>query len=86
MDLQEGMWSYICAKKGTNVWSENEAKVACYGMGKSWEEGSGIVVVLILIINRLILYFDIELTINRTYSNNLYSKKIIIVLEWKKIS
>ena len=43
-------WRYICAKQGTNLWSENEARVACYQMGMKWEEGSGIVVVLTLII------------------------------------
>ena len=49
----EGMWSYICVKPNSNQWSENEAKVACYQMGKSWEEGSGIVVVQTFIIKHL---------------------------------
>ena len=71
----EGMWSYICAKKGTNEWSENEAKVACYQMGMVWEEGSGIVVVITFIIKRLILFSDSELATNWTYSNTSYSKK-----------
>ena len=44
------MWKDICAKPGSNQWSENEARVACYQMGMVWEEGSGIVVVLIFLI------------------------------------
>ena len=40
-------WKYICAKIGYNLWSKNEARVACYQMGMVWKEGSGIVVVLI---------------------------------------
>ena len=34
---------YICAKPGSNQWSENEARVACYQMEMAWAEGSGIV-------------------------------------------
>ena len=45
----ENKWSDICAKPGSNQWSENEARVACYQMGMVWKEGSGIVVVLIFL-------------------------------------
>ena len=41
---------YICAKPGTNLWSENEARVACYQIGMSWQIRSGILVVLIFLI------------------------------------
>ena len=34
-------WQYICAKPNSTFWNENEARVACYEMGMSWEEGSG---------------------------------------------
>ena len=34
-------WQYICAKSNFTFWSENEARMACYQMGMSWEEGSG---------------------------------------------
>ena len=33
---------YICAKPGTNLWSENEARLACYQMRMVWKEESGI--------------------------------------------
>ena len=70
-------WRYICAKQGTtNLWSENEARVACYQMGMEWEEGSGIVVMVIFIIKRFILYSDIELKISGSYSNKFYSKNL----------
>ena len=49
-------WTDICAKPGSNQWSENEARVACYQMGMVWKEGSGIVVVLIFLIKMFILY------------------------------
>ena len=41
-----GQWSYICAKPGHNQWGENEARVACYQMGMSWQEQSGIKICL----------------------------------------
>ena len=69
------MWRYICAKPGTNLWSENEARVACYQMGMVWEEGSGIVVVLTFIIKRIILYSDIDFKISG-YSNKFCSKNL----------
>ena len=65
----EGMWKYICAKPNSNQWSEKEARVACYQMGMLWEEGSGIVTVLIFLIIWFILYSDTELTTNWTDSN-----------------
>ena len=33
-----GKWNYICAKPGSNQWGENEARVACYQMGMSWQD------------------------------------------------
>ena len=52
------------------MWSENEARVACYQMGMSWEEGSG---------NTnwncyLTFYFDIELRTTVSNSLNTYHK------------
>ena len=71
------VWKYICAKPGSNQWSENEARVACYQMGMVWEEGSGIVVVLIFLIKMIILYSDIKLnTTPGSYSNYIYSKNL----------
>ena len=63
-------WKYICAKPNSTFWSENEARVACYEMGMSWEEGSG---------NTnwncyLTFYFRIELRTTVSNSLNTYHK------------
>ena len=71
----EDKWSDICAKPGSNQWSENEARVACYQMEMAWAEGSGIVIVLIFLIKMFILYSDIKLnTTNRSFYGIVYSK------------
>ena len=68
-------WKDICAKPGSNQWSENEARVACYQMEMAWAEGSGIVVVLIFLIKMFILYSDIKLnTTTRSFYGIVYSK------------
>ena len=70
-----GTWKDICAKPGSNRWSENEARVACYQMGMVWKEGSGIVVVLIFLIKMFILYSDIKLnTTTGSFNGIVYSK------------
>ena len=69
-----GQWKYICAKPGSNLWGENEARVACYQMGMVWQEGSGIVDVLISLIKRFILYSDIGLKTAWTNSNKFLHK------------
>ena len=56
-----GKWSYICAKPGSNQWGENEARVACYQMGMSCQEQSGIKICLMDWIIYL-LYFGIVLS------------------------
>ena len=72
----ENEWKYICANPGYNLWSENEARMACYQMGMVWAEGSGIVVVLTFIIKRFILYCNIELKLLGDYSSPMYSKTL----------
>ena len=68
------MWKDICAKPGSNQWSENEARVSCYQMGMIWAEGSGIVVVLIFLIKMFILYSDIKLNTTENLSGVVYTK------------
>ena len=72
----EHVWKYICAKPNSNQWGENEARVACYQMGKAWKERSGIVVVLIFLIKMFILYSAINFKTTWSYSNYIYSKNL----------
>ena len=62
----KGQWSYICAKPGSNQWGENEARVACYQMGMSWQEQSGIKICLMYLIIYL-LYSGIVLSTTDQY-------------------
>ena len=68
------VWKGICAKPGSNQWSENEARVACYQMGMVWKEGSGIVVVLIFLMKNFIFYSDIKLNTTEILSGVVYTK------------
>ena len=68
------MWKDICAKPGSNQWSENEARVACYQMEMVWAEGSGIVVVLIFLMKKFIFYSDIKLNTTESFSGVIYTK------------
>ena len=69
----EDKWSDICAKPGSNQWSENEARVACYQMGMVWKEGSGINCYIWKSIS--FFYSDIELNITAPSQTYLVSFK-----------